>query len=376
MRPLIAVSIPAGLMMLGLSVLFPVLPFYVRSLGLSETQAGVLFSIYALMSTMCSPFWGRFSERHGRRLAIVIGLVGFSLGFLWFGLASSYAGLVGARIFGGLLGAAALPAIFAYAADVTPPEKRSVGMGIIGAAIGIGIILGPMLGGMTSHIDLRYPFYGTAVIGLLAAVYVIAVLPEPERRLADSVRPQGFRRQLAPFLIFAVLLSTSRVGFETTVGFLLADRFAFGPRETGFLLGTIGIFGVAVQGGGIRALAKRFSDFSLMLAGTLLMAAGLLAVGLCDTQGLLYGGGIVLAIGYALSTPTFTALLSRAGEADQGTAQGLSQSAQSLGRVLGPLLFNTMYDFRGGLTTYVSAASLAALAAVWALLFLRRRQNG
>lgn len=374
MQPIIAVSIPAGLLMLGLSVLFPVLPFFIRSLGLSEIQAGVLFSVYAASSTLFSPFWGQFSQKHGRRPAIIIGLLGFALGFLLFGLGQSFGQLLAARLLGGILAAAALPAIFAYAADVTPAEHRSVGMGMIGAAIGLGIILGPMLGGMASHYNLLYPFYGTTAIGMGAALFVYFALPEPERRELGQ-RPSGFRRALLPFLIFAVLVSTARVGFETTIGFLLADRFAYGPRETGFLLGAIGVFGVAVQGGGLRTLAKLADDFTLMSLGTGLMALGLVVVGFCQSQGQLYAGGIVLAVGYALATPTFTALLSRAGEADQGTAQGLSQGAQSLGRVLGPLAFNTIYGYYGGVLTYVGAALLTMASLFWALAFFPPWRN-
>ncbi|RMF15093.1 MAG: MFS transporter [Candidatus Dadabacteria bacterium] len=371
MNPLLAISIPACLLMFGLSVLFPVLPFFIRDLGLTEGQAGVLYSIYAATSVLCSPFWGRFSQRHGRRPTLIIGLLGFSLGFGLFGLGQTFPQLLAARVLGGLFAAAALPAVFAYTADISSLEKRSVAMGVVGAAIGIGIIAGPVVGGIVASSDLRLPFFGSAAIGLIGATFVWLFLPESRDGTAEPPAPiEGFRRSLIPYLIFAVLVTAARVGFETTIGFLVDDRFDFGPRETGYLLGIVGVFGVLVQGGGLRALAKRYSDFSLMLSGTAMMTLGLLLLGLARQAHWLYASGAVLAVGYALATPTFTALLSRAGDANQGLAHGLSQSAQSLGRVLGPLMFNTLYHFFGGLTTYIAAAALCGCGLLWAVVLI------
>lgn len=377
-RPLAFAALSAFLLMFGLGVLFPVLPFYIRWLGLTEFQAGLLLSVYAGIGVILSPHWGRFSERYGRKPAIVIGLLGFSVGFFLFGLGRSFGELLAARLLGGLFSAAAMPAIFAYVADVTTSERRSVGMGVIGAAIGLGVVSGPVLGGVLAPLGLRLPFFVSAGLGLLTAIAVLLLLPESldaeerDARRADGpvVSPPGFLRHLRPYLIYGFLLSASRVGFEATVGFLIADRFDGGPRTVGLLLGLIGLVGVAVQGGLIRELSRRFSDEGIMLTGSLFLTVGLAGLAVTEAWGPLTGFGIVMAIGYALSTPTYTAGLSRRGNLNQGRAQGLGQSSTSLGRVMGPLGFGGLYQLAGGGLTYGVAAVLGLLSCgvAWALV--------
>jgi len=386
-RPLALVSLTAFLLMLGLSVLFPVLPYYIRWLGLSEIEAGWMMSSYALASVVAAPFWGRFSERAGRRPALMIGLVGFSLAFGLFGAASSFWALLAARIVGGLLAAAAMPAIFSYVADVSPPDQRSTALGMVGAAIGLGVLMGPVVGGVLpefargfeslADIALRVPFFFASSIGLATAVAVALWVPESlsEAVQADSARRRALLEQhgfglvkigagLWPFLLFMFLIQTGRMGLESTVGFLAADRFDAGPADVGLLLGGIGIVSALVQGGGIRALSKRYSDHQLVLVGTGLQAIGLGGLALSETWTLLAVSGGVLALGNALLLPTGIAEMSRAAESLQGEAQGLRQSAESLGRVVGPLLLLPLYQIAGPAVTYVVAAvvTLGALA--------------
>lgn len=387
-RPLLLVAGTAFLLMLGLSVLFPVLPFYIRWLDLTEFEAGVLLSIYAGIGVIVAPFWGRFSERVGRKPAIIVGLLGFSVGFGLFGLGETFLQLLGARVLGGLFAAAALPAIFAYVADVSAPERRSVAMGTVGAAIGLGIITGPVFGGFLAPLGLRIPFFTSAGIGLLGVVCVLLWLPEShdaagradarDRAAAAAAAARSrLSVDLAPYLVFGFLLATARVGFESTVGFYIDDRFGGGPRSVGLLLGLIGLVGVGIQGGGIRVLTRRYSDFGLLLTGTLLSAVGLAGLAWVWTWGSLIPVGIVFAIGYALSTPTFTALVSRAGEERQGETQGLNQAAQSLGRVAGPVIFTSLYQWTGPQVVFNAAGGLTLVALLlawsWMRLDLRRR---
>jgi multidrug resistance protein len=374
-RSLYFLGICAFLLMFGLGVLFPVLPFYVRMLGLSELQAGVLLGIYAAIGVVVAPLWGRFAERFGRKPAMLIGLAGFSGGFLLFGLGDTFAELLAARILGGLFAGAALPAIFAYAADVTAPERRSAAMGLIGASIGLGIIMGPVLGGVLAPVDLRLPFFVSAALGLVAALAVALLLVESlppavrqaRRHAGAPPVPAGFVARLAPWLVVAFLSSTSRVGFEATIGFLVEDRFARGPRDVGLLLGWIGFVGVLVQGGAMRALTRRYADGPLLIVGTLLSAFGLGALGLAADMTMLAAAGALLATGQALAMPTITALVSRAGEASQGRAQGLAQSAQSLGRVAGPVVFTAIYQIIGPTEAALGTGALALVAgaAAW-----------
>lgn len=362
--------------MLGLGVLFPVLPEFTRSLGLSELQAGLLLGSYAFASFAMSPFWGRLSESRGRRPVVLVGLLGFSATFLLFALRSSFAELLLVRSVGGLFAAAAMPAIFAYAADVSTPEARSRTLGVIGAAIGVGVVAGPALGAFSvAQWGVRAPFYATAAIGLFAAVAVAIWLPEsltPAIRAAANARrsalaSRGFTLArigvgLAPFLTYSFLVQVGRTGLDSTVGFLIADRLGGGTREVGILLTGVGVIAVLVQGGGMRVLTRRYSDHALMMTGTALLAIGLLGVGHAGAWPELWLWASLLGVGSALLLPTFTAELSRAAEGLQGEAQGLNTSVQSLARAIGPVLATALYRFHGPGSTYVVASVLVGAA--------------
>ena len=360
--------------MLGLGVLFPVLPYY-RELGLSEFQIGSLMSSYALASVVMAPIWGRFSDRYGRKPAVLIGLVGFSLAFGLFGLGSNFWEWLAARVLGGVLAAAALPSILSYTADVSAPERRNVALGTVGAAIGLGVLLGPAFGGAIARYGLAAPFFLASGIGAFAALAVALLLPESltpeirarsaERRRELAAQGLGARRialALAPFLSYSLLVQTSRTGLESTIGFLVADRLAGGPGQVGLLLAGVGTVAVLVQGGAIRPLGRRFDDHRLMRAGTALQLVGLVALGFAGLWWSVAAAAVLVGAGSALLTPTFTAELSRAAERIQGEAQGLNASAQSLGRALGPLLFTPLYPLGGGRYTYLSAALICGLA--------------
>ncbi len=366
--------------MLGLGVLFPVLPAFTEGLGLSVFEAGLLLGSFPAIGVFMSPLWGRLSERIGRRWPIAIGLLGFALSFILFGLGTRFAELLGARLLGGFFSAAAMPAIMAYVADVTPPERRSDAMGTVGGAIALGVTFGPALGGALGEVEIRLPYFVSGGIGIATALGVLALLPEsltPQvqreseaRRAELSRRGLGLARigtGLRPYLGYIFLVSTGRLGVDMTVGFLVAHRLQGSVLSIGLLLFSRGLISAAVQGGAVRLLSRRYSDRGLLLVGTLGMAAGLAGVGVAHSWTALYGAGAVLAIGYSLLTPTFNGVFSRVAEGVQGEAQGLNNSAQQLSRVVGPLLFTWLYQYAGTPTPYLVASviCLGALAVAW-----------
>lgn len=379
-RPLLLVSATGFLLMLGLGVLFPVLGFFTRDLGLRDFQAGILISSYAFASFAAAPLWGRFSDRYGRRPSILIGLLGFSLAFGLFALGSSFGELLAARLVGGLLAAAAMPSVMAYAADVSEPGQRSRALGMVGASFGLGVVAGPAVGAFVADAwGLRAPFWLASGIGLFSACAVWALLPESltpaVRDEADARRrelaAQGMTRSrmlgvLAPYLGFSFLMQTSRMALEATIAFLIADRLRGEVRDVGLLLMGAGLAAAAVQGGGIRALTRRYSDRSIMVTGSVMAGVGVAGMAVPGGWPVLIASVGVLAVGSALQLPTFTAELSREAESIQGEAQGLNSSAQSLGRVVGPLLFTLLYQATGTALPYLVSAALviAALAIV------------
>lgn len=379
-RQLALICVAAFLFMLGLSVLFPVLPYFIEELGMSELAAGAMMSAYAFASVLTAPLWGRFSERYGRKPALVIGLAGFAAGFLLFALGDTFWELIGARVLGGVLAAAVLPATFAYTADVTDPERRSTALGMLGASFGFGTLFGPVIGGVLGDIDTRLPFFVAAGVGAFAAALTAAVLPEsltPEIRAASAERRRTLAERglglrdiavgLASFLCFSFLIQAGRSGLESTLGFLMGDRFALPPSSVGYVLFGVAVVTVVVQGGAIRGLSRRYSDHGMMITGTGLLALGLLGVGLAPDFWLLLVASLVLSLGAALQAPTFAAELSRAAESVQGEAQGLASSAQSLGRAIGPLVATGLYGAAGAAVCYAASAALCVvgLALAW-----------
>jgi len=375
-------ALTAFVLMLGLGVLFPVLPFLTRELGISDANAGWLLASYPLASFLASPLWGRFSSARGRKPALVIGLCGYALGFVLFGFGQNFAQLLAARVLGGLVSAAALPALFAYVADVTAPQQRSTGMGAIGAGIGLGVTFGPLIGWLTYEaLGLRAPYFVSGAIGLANALAVAALLPESFPREARAARAAeaaaalplaAIARPLAPFLACGFLTSTARMAVDTTLGFHAQNALGATPRGVAGVLFAMGVTSALVQGGLVRALAGRVSDSALFAAGCALMCAGLAAFGAAGSWGAVYAAGIPVAIGFALLSPTLQALLSRAAEDAQGEAQGLAGSATSLARVVAPVLFTTgLWPSSGAAGTYAVAASLSAAALLVALARFR-----
>jgi multidrug resistance protein len=359
-------------------VLFPVLPKFTSALGIADADAGWLLAAYPLASFVASPLWGRFSNARGRKPAIVIGLCGYALGFILFGFGQTFAQLLAARVLGGLLSAAALPALFAYVADVTTPEKRSSGMGALGAGIGLGVTFGPAIGALTdAWLGVRAPYFVSGAIGLLNALVVALALPESltaearaarDRVAAPRVPLARIAMPLAPFLVCSFLTSTARIAVDSTFGYFAQATLGATPRGIAGVLTAMGIAAAIVQGGVLRSLVGRVSDTSLFIGGCALMTVGLAAFGYSSSWTGFLVTGIPVAVGFALLSPTLSALLSRAAETAQGEAQGLNGSATALSRVIGPLLFTTgLWPSVGGPGTYTVAATLCALALVVAL---------
>ena len=391
-KELSLIALSAFLMMLGLSVLFPVLPHFSEKLGLDELESGLLMSSYALASVLMAPFWGRVSERRGRKPALLIGLSGFTLTFFLFALGETFTWLLTTRALGGLFAAAALPSLMAYAADISPPDRRSVTLGIVGASIGVGTVLGSGVGGILGDPDwfgalsLRLPFFVASAIGALATLMVATSLPESltpaiiaesdARRRALAESGLGLRRigsGLSSFLSYSFLVQMGQTGLQALMGWLILHRFAGGPASTSGFLFAMGVTGILIQGGAMRSLSRRFSDRGLLVFGTICLVIGTFGVGVVTSWSSMLALAVVLGLGTGLQMPTFTAELSRAAEQFQGEAQGLNASALSLGRAIGPVVFTALYQFSGPALAFSVAAGLCAVGVLLSLRGLQSR---
>ncbi len=356
--------------LLGFGMVIPVMPLYAERLGASEAWTGLLSAGYSAMQFVFAPIWGRLSDRVGRRPVLLASIAMTAVAFAMYGLASTFALLLLSRLFAGAA-TANIAIARAFVADVTPPEGRARGMGIIGAAFGLGFVLGPAIGGFLSHWSLALP--GFAAAGLAAANGIAAwfILPEPEHRFSVDRRPRfaamreeiarpGIRRLIAIYFITVLAFSA----MEATYAFLAKQRYGLAESSVSYVFAYIGVLLVIVQGGLIGRLSRRFGEKPLLIAGLVLQAIALASLPFARTVPGLLAATAPLAIGAGLTQPALSALLSRFARAqDQGGTLGIGESAAAFGRIIGPEAGTWTFGQWSIAFPYVGGAALMALAA-------------
>ena len=369
--------------LLGFGLVLPFLAKEARdTFGVSAFVATLLGSVYSLMQFAFVPIWGRLSDRVGRRPVLIWSIAGTALtmaglgaGLTW---GSSVLWLFAARTFGGMA-TANLGTASAYIADITRPEERAKGMGLIGAAFGLGFILGPGLGGGLSRIAIEgrhgaAPCFVAAALSVVNLAWVVFGLAEslpPEKRAGRPLRKlaplnveatrQAFTLPgvaLAVAVNFLVVLSFTNL--DQTFTFFCGDLFGIDERGTGYVLAFIGLVAAGVQGGLVRPLSKRFPEETLVRSGAfaqVLAFAGLVAAGGTGSRALLFASGAMLALGNGLTQPSTSAFISRRAPADrQGGTLGVNQSFASLARTFGPATGGWLYANVGPRAPYTAAS--------------------
>lgn len=356
--------------LLGFGMVIPVMALYAEKLGATDAQTGWLMTGYSAMQFVFTPVWGRLSDRLGRRPLLLGSIAMTALAFLGYALAPSFGWLLASRLFAGFA-TANIAIAQAYIADVTPPEGRARGMGIIGAAFGLGFVLGPAIGGYLSDVSFALPGYAAAALAAVNGLAAFFVLPEPAERvvgrrrarltaLAEELRRPGIRRLIVIYLLAIMAFSA----MEATIALLAAHRLRLDQHQINNVFAFVGVIVVAVQGGLIGFLTRRFGERRLLVAGLVLQAMGLLALPVAGGAAGLYAAMAPLALGSGLSNPTLSALLSRAARAeDQGGTLGIGQSAAALGRIVGPISATSAYDHLWFASPYVGGAALLLFTA-------------
>jgi MFS family permease len=358
--PLLIVFFSVLIDMLGYGMIVPLLPFLVE--GRDGLLIGLLSSLYALMQLVAAPILGALSDRVGRRPVLIFCLGVSGLAYMMLGLAGALWMFFLAVAVGGV-GGASMPTAQAYIADSTPAEERARGLGLVGAAFGVGLMLGPALGGLLSVYGLRAPAFVAAGLALVNVTYALAALPESlpaGRRSARPVQLAAIARRLAgaisaasvrPLLLTIFLLNLAFAGLQSNFPLFSSERFGWGPAQNGAFFAFVGVCAVFTQGFLIGRLQPRLGEARLAIGGLALMALGLAAVAVAGRGWQLYPlvGG--MALGSGLAIPALTSLVSRrAGDVGQGTVMGGMQALLSLTLVLGPALAGLLYDQvgRGG----------------------------
>jgi len=382
--PLVIVFVTVFIDLLGFGIIIPLLPFYAETFGARAFTVAMLSTSFSLMQFIFAPIWGRLSDRIGRRPIIVFGLLGSCLSYLAFGLATSLTSLFAARIFAGIAGAN-IPTAQAVVADVTTPENRAKGMGMIGAAFGMGFIFGPAIGGFLSRYGYAAPAFFASALSLANFTAAWFLLPEtlkPEHRAIervgrmDALRAALARPHLPLLLLIGFLVVASFSGFENTFALFAEQKYDFHASTIGYIFAFIGIILVIVQGFLVGKTVKTLGEHHIVPISLAIVAIGLLMIpGVHSIPALLVANG-VLAIGMGFNNPSLMSLISRYTAAeDQGGVLGLTQSLNSLARIVGPMWAGFAFDHISIAAPYWSSALVMGVACALAVTALWRSRT-
>lgn len=375
---LAVIFITVFLDLLGIGLLVPVAPFVVRQFRDDALTVGLLALSFSVFQFLASPVLGVLSDRHGRRPVLLASIFGTGVGYLLFGWAGALWILFLSRILDGITGGN-ISTAQAYIADISAPEDRAKNFGLIGAAFGLGFIVGPALGGLLSKISLSAPAYAAAGLSFTTMVYAFFALPESlprdkRRARALTLRDLNPMRQVKDWywrpaltLLFtaALLMNLAMAGLQTNFAVYTADRFRLGPDANAAIFAAIGAVSAFTQGVLMRRWSSRFDTFHLVFAGLLLCASGFAGIALAPVWWTLYPASMAIALGLGLTNPSLIGLLSRRVDpAEQGVVLGVSQSLASISRAVGPVFAGAIYDFAGWSSPYWAGALFMLIA--WA----------
>ncbi|HEX7877275.1 MAG TPA: TCR/Tet family MFS transporter [Sphingobium sp.] len=357
------ILVTALLDVMSMGIIIPVLPQLIEQLAGSTSAAGLwngLFvALWAAMQFLCSPVIGSLSDHFGRRPVILVSVAGLTLDFVLMALAPNLWWLAVGRILAGIT-SSSFTSAFAYMADITPPEERARGYGLIGAAFSGGFVAGPLLGGVLGEISLRAPFWAAAGLSALAFLYGLIVLPES---LAADKRMAFSWKRANPFGALRLLRSHPELSSLASVTFLLhfahhlfsavfvlyaGDRYGWGPWQVGTLLALVGLMDMGVQGILVGPVVKRLGDRTTMVLGLAFGALGIMAMGLAPTGWLFVAAMFPNAL-WGIAMPTIQSLMTqRVSESEQGQLQGASNSVGSIAGIVSPLFFGAVYSMSVG----------------------------
>ncbi|MGE5377679.1 MAG: MFS transporter [Bacteroidota bacterium] len=373
-RNLSILSFTLLVVMLGYSMAMPLLPFYIERFGVGGTELGWLMSTYSLMQLICAPIWGSVSDRYGRKPILAIGVLGYTVTLFLFGLATNFTMLFLARTLSGILSSATQPTAMAYIGESTGQQEKSKGMGQLGAMVGLGVILGPLFGGLLSSKALSLPFFIGSGLAFMAFLLVIFLLPESRTASSSTGQPDAgsatskrsgvldiylrmLRGPAGILLLLAFIMSFGMTNFQGMIGLYVIDKFAFNTKQVGAIWMVMG--GVLILGQGVLVgpLSKKFGDLTLIRIGLLGGAVGFVLVALAADYitTLVALGFFILAL--ALIGPALNSCISSFAGEHQGSVMGLNSASTSLGRVVGPLWGGYIYDVNINFPFFSGAAT-------------------
>lgn len=340
-------------------IIIPILPAYLASINQGGTAAGLMIAIFAGSQLVFSPIAGKWADQYGRRKMIIYGLAGLTLSmFVFYGFDSIW-WLYASRVIGGIGAALLIPAIFAYIADITTLDQRAKGNSLVSAAMSLGIVIGPGIGGFLADYGLKTPFLISAVVSLVAVIFSVAVLKESAAKLAsgdrgavkddESMIRKIFRSVKMPFfipLVITLVMSFGLMAYESVLGLYVDNQYGATPQEIALMVTTTGIVSVIVQLFIVDRVVRRFGEGTVLNIFLGVAAIGFLLSLFATNYSLFFGITLLIFLATSILRPVLNTLISKLAGDEQGFAMGMNNAYMSIGNVLGPTLAGTLYDIQ------------------------------
>jgi len=368
--------------MLGYGIIIPIFPFYIESMGAGGTELGLLVASYAVMRLIFGPIWGGLSDRVGRKPILLIGISGYVITMVWFGLATQLWMLFAARILSGILSSATAPTTMAYIGDSTSEDERGGGMGLLGAAGGIGTIIGPAAGGFLAATSLSMPFFIAAGLALLSLILAVIFLPESypvqeqeveEKKAIIDLRAwwQALSSPIGTLFILTFISTCGLMIFANVFGLYGLERFNYGPEQVGIIMMVMGSVSALTQGLLAGPATKYRGDALVIKIGLLATALSFGLMLLANTFVTVILTTAFFALTVSISSPALLSLTSRRSTVPQGIAMGLSNSFVSLGRIVGPIWAGFIFDVNINYP-YLSGTAIMLVGFLISLVWIRQ----
>lgn len=387
-NPMLILFTTLFIAMVGFGVIMPILPFYAASLGASALQLGLLFASYSIIQFFFAPIWGSVSDRIGRKPVILLGLLGFGISFILFGFATQLWMLFAARLLGGMLSAAMQPTVMAYVVDTTESETRGSGLAMMGAAMGMGMVFGPVIGGFLGERSPSLPFFFAGTLALVVLLFALVLLPESRpaaaRGHAQTQRRGNSLRDLlgelrGPFgflLVIAFVAMFATANLEATFALYSQQHLGFGEGQMGLIFTVMGLSMALTQALFVGRFISRWGEQRVMQIGLLSSAIGFTLILFTFNLASVLVVMALLGFGSAALNPSVNSLASKLAPPErQGRTMGVIGSYNSLGRIFGPVVGGLLFDMLGFRWPYIVGAAL--FIGIYLLsfsLFARNRQ--
>lgn len=335
-------------------IIIPILPAYLKSIGQGGTAAGLMIAIFAGAQLIMSPIAGKWADKYGRRIMIIAGLSGLALSMFVFYFSDTVGVLYVSRVIGGIGAALLVPAIFAYVADITTMDQRAKGNSFISAAMSLGIVIGPGIGGFLADFGLKMPLLISAIVGVLAVVFSLFVLKEskPENSTAPEHKPEPMVKEIVqsvkkPYfvpLVITLVMSFGLMAYESVLGLFVDNEFGASPQDIAWMITATGIVSVIVQLLVVDWIVRRFGEANVLRLFLGIAALGFLLSIFVSSYVFFFVITMIIFLSTSILRPVLTTLISKLAGQEQGFAMGMNNAYMSIGNVLGPLLAGLLYD--------------------------------